>query len=279
MASLQERLARARDLLVRAGIDPAEAALDADLLARDVLGWDRAALLTRQRDPVPSGLDPEFDGRIARRSRREPVAYIRGHQEFWGLDFEVTPDVLIPRPETEIVVEEAIREAQSMACPAIVDVGTGSGCIAIAIAAALPTATVVATDVSTAALDVARRNATRHGVADRVTFVTGDLLQGIAGPADAIVSNPPYVPRGDVLPPEVARYEPPTALYAGDDGLSVVRRLLTSAAGVLATRGVVIVEFGFGQEADVRALARAGGWTIDIRHDLQSIPRVALLRR
>jgi release factor glutamine methyltransferase len=279
MASLQERLARARDVLVQAGIDPAEAALDADLLARDALGWDRATLLTRRHDPAPARFDTAFDARIARRSRREPVAYIVGRQEFWGLDIEVTPDVLIPRPETEIVVEEAIREASALASPTIVDVGTGSGCIAIALAASLPGAAIIATDVSASALDVARRNAARHGVEERIRFVTGDLLQEIGRLADVIVSNPPYVRRGDRLPPEVVRYEPALALYAGDDGLDVLRRLLTSAPRALASRGVVIVEFGFGQEAALRALAQGGGWTIEVRNDLQSIPRVAVLRR
>jgi release factor glutamine methyltransferase len=280
MATLDERLRAARLTFIDAGIEPPEATLDAELLARELLGWDRAALLTRRRDPVPDGFDREFDARVGRRAGREPVAYILGHQAFWDLDFEVTSDVLIPRPETEILVEAAIHEFGGRdRRGAIVDVGTGSGCIAVALALELPQAHITAIDVSRPALDVARRNAARHGAADRITFVNADLLEGAGRPVDLIVSNPPYVSRTDALPPEVGRHEPAVALYADDEGREVLRRLMAAAPAHLASGGALIVEFGFGQESAMRTMAAAEGWEIEIRPDLQSIPRVAVLRR
>jgi release factor glutamine methyltransferase len=282
MASLQECLAAARQALVSAGVEAAEAALDAELLARDVLGWDRAALLTRRNEPVPPDFDRNYEARLARRARREPVAYILGHQEFWGLDFEITRDVLIPRPETELIVEEALRSSSERGPHRhIIDVGTGSGCLAVTLAVEFPSAEVVATDLSAPALEIARRNAARHGVAGRLTFLNADLFDGVDVTADLIVSNPPYVAATDRagLPPEVGEYEPAAALIGGDDGLSVIRRLVASAPRRLARNGSLIVEFGFGQDAQVRAIAEALGWSVDVRNDLQSIPRVAVLRR
>jgi release factor glutamine methyltransferase len=283
MASVHERLVQARQIFMRAGIDADEAALDAEVLARHVLGWDRAALVARWRETAPESFDEHFQPLITRRASREPVAYIIGHREFWDLDFEVTPDVLIPRPETELIVEEALRHAREMCPPReIVDVGTGSGCIAIALAHELPSARVTGTDISIAALDVARRNAERHGVARRISLVNADLLDDVT-PADLIVSNPPYVPAGDAasLQPEVGQYEPAAALFGGPgDGLELVRRLLASAGAHLADEGRLMIEFGFGQEAPLREAARHAGWkVVRICNDLQAIPRVAVLRR
>ncbi len=270
-------------MLVDAGVDPGEAAIDAEVLARHVLGWDRAGLLIHFREPAPPGLDPFFPQLVARRIAREPVAYIVGQREFWGRAFEVTPAVLVPRPETEIIVEEVLDEARSGAgVGSIVDVGTGSGCLAVTLALECPDSRVWATDVSLDALAVAKRNARRHGVEERVAFVRCDVLEGIDARADVIVSNPPYIPSGDAsrLQPEVVQYEPPAALFAGADGLAVIRRLLAAAAGRLAPDGRLVVEFGFEQEADVRELARAAGWRVArIRPDLQGIPRTAVLRR
>jgi release factor glutamine methyltransferase len=283
MTPLHERLADARDRLVRAGISPEDAALDAEVLARHVLECDRATLLTRARDPLPSAFVRLYDELVQRRIAREPIAYIVGHREFWGLEFEVTPDVLIPRPETELVIEEAL-----LAFPhrplvhSVIDVGTGSGCLAVILAIEYASARVIGIDASPLALDVARRNAAEHNVSERISFVQGDLLQGVADPADLIVSNPPYVPDSDAsnLQPEVARYEPRTALFAGPEGLTVIRRLLAEAPPHLAPEGRLIVEFGFGQESGVRDAARQTGWTTErIRRDLQGIPRVAVLRR
>lgn len=283
MASLYERLAEARETLIRAGISTDEAALDAEVLARHVLDCDRATLLTRARDPLPSAFDRLYRELIARRIAREPIAHIVGHREFWGLEFEVTPAVLIPRPETELLVEEALSALPHRdGVRRIIDVGTGSGCLAVTLAVEFPAAAVVGTDMSAAALAVAGRNAERHNAAGRITFLETDLLLDVAGPADLIVSNPPYVPAGDAaaLAPEVARYEPPSALYAGHDGLDVIRRLLADARRPLAPDGWLIVEFGFGQGSAIRGAAADAGWTVvRIRSDLQSIPRVAVLRR
>jgi release factor glutamine methyltransferase len=283
MSPLHERLTEARQTLIRAGIRADEAALDAEVLARHVLECDRATLLTRARDPIPSAFDRLYQTLVARRAAREPLAYIVGHREFWGLEFEVSPAVLIPRPETELIVEEAlsvmpIREAARR----IIDVGTGSGCLAVALAVEFPPATVVAIDLSDEALAVAARNAERHNLIGRIDFVRADLLQGVTGPADLIVSNPPYVPDRDarIGQPEVARYEPPSALYGGKDGLDLIRRLLADARPILAAGGWFIMEFGFGQEPGVEEAAHELGWTIErMRGDLQGIPRVAVLRR
>jgi release factor glutamine methyltransferase len=280
---LHERLAEARGTLMRAGIDADEAALDAEVLARQVLDCDRATLLTRARDPLPSAFNRLFDALVARRANREPIAYIVGHREFWGLEFEVTPAVLIPRPETELIVEEALAcLPRRDAVRQIADVGTGSGCLAVTLAIEFPAARVTATDVSPEALEIAYRNADRHNVTARVALIQTDLLQDVDGPSELIVSNPPYVPTGDepTLQPEVGRYEPATALFGGSDGLAVIRELFASAPDRLAPAGSLIVEFGFGQEAAVREAAERTGWTVArVRNDLQAIPRVAVLRR
>ena len=283
MPPLHERLAEARDRFVRAGIPREEATLDAELLARHVLGCDRATFVTRARDPLPSAFDRLYEAVVERRVNREPMAYILGHREFWGLEFEVTPDVLIPRPETELIVEEALALMPARdAVRRIVDVGTGSGCLAIVLAIEFSSAQVTATDVSQAALAVAHRNCHRHHVTDRVSLVAGHLLDGLENSADVIVSNPPYVPATEAanLQPEVADYEPAAALYAGVDGLGVIRQLLADAPPHLNDDGRLFVEFGLGQEAGIREEARQNGWTVErIRRDLQSIPRVAVLRR
>ncbi|MBM3819015.1 MAG: HemK family protein methyltransferase, partial [Acidimicrobiia bacterium] len=164
--SLFEKLREARSRLTAAGIPEADASTDVDLYARVILGWDRARLLTEHRDAPPAALEPRFSEWIARRERREPTAYIVGMREFWGLEFLVTPAVLIPRPETEVIVEEALKVAGQR--PRIADIGTGSGCIAVSVAHEITDARVVASDVSAEALEIARLNARRHGVADRV---------------------------------------------------------------------------------------------------------------
>src|SRR5688572_9440258 len=226
--SLTGRIAAARQALVEARFRPEDAAVDAEVLAREVLGWDRARLLAHGREPAPPGFAARYQQAIDRRVRREPVAMITGHREFWGLDFSVTPATLVPRPETEMIVEEALRFVPVDRDVTILDVGTGTGCLAIALAHERPRARVVATDISHAALLVAADNARRHGVANRVHFVCADLVAGLAVHADLIVSNPPYVPdqSAAVLPADVVRYEPSMALFGGRDGLSVMRRLL-----------------------------------------------------
>jgi release factor glutamine methyltransferase len=209
-----------------------------------------------------------------------------GSKEFWGLDFEVSTDVLIPRPETEFLVEEALACSRASASaasgrPFIVDVGTGSGCVAVALAHEIPAARILATDISAAALVVARRNATRHGVANRIHFVLTDFLAGVGRAADLIVSNPPYVPRSHAagLSPEVRDFEPHVALFGGADGLEKQRLLLEQASTCLAPAGYLLVEFGDGQEEALRAVIAL--WPsfriLRIRSDLLGIPRTMVL--
>jgi release factor glutamine methyltransferase len=249
-------------------------------------------LLASLVEPAPPGFREAYAPLVERRRRREPAAYIIGSREFWGLNFEVRPGVLVPRPETEIVIEEAIdrfahRAAASVAAshkpPLVVaDVGTGSGCLAIALALELRGATLVATDTSVTALETARRNATAHEVGDRIQFLETDLLSDVDAALDLIVSNPPYVSAADMarLPPEVRDYEPPDALLGGDDGLDVIRHLLLQSESRLRPDGLLIFEFGFGQETAVTGAvaARPAFQIATIRRDLQGIPRTAVLR-
>jgi release factor glutamine methyltransferase len=282
--TLHAHLARARKRLEASGIDALEAAVDAEWLARTVLGWDRARLLSSYPDQAPDRFAASYDALVARRERREPAAYIVGRREFWQREFEVGPGVLVPRPETEFIVEEAVAHlTPGSRAWRIADVGTGSGCLAVTLALEFPHARVVATDVSEAAICVARRNAARHGVADRVAFVLTDILAGVDARFDLIVSNPPYVPLPEWpgLPPEVREYEPREALLAGADGLDAIHALLLQAGSRVGQGGRVIFEFGFGQDAGVRAAiaARPAFRLTAIREDLQRIPRTAILER
>jgi release factor glutamine methyltransferase len=274
--TLGDRVARAREAIAAAGIRPEDAALDAEVLARKVLGCDRAGFVVRLRDEEPDAFAAAYEALVDRRCRREPVAYILGEREFWGLPFEVTPAVLIPRPETELIVEEALALFPGGQAPCtIVDAGTGSGCLAVALALEFSGARVIATDISEAALAVARRNATRNG-AGRIDFRAGNLLEPVAELADLIVSNPPYVASGDApgLVPEVREHEPHVALFAGSDGLSLFERLFPSAATRIRPGGRLIVEVGYDQDDRVTALAARDGWTLShVRQDLQAITR------
>lgn len=280
--TLQETLAAARQRLVAAGIAAHEAAVDVDLYARTILGWDRAGLLSEQRAEAPAALEPRFSEWVTRREQREPSAYIVGIREFWGLEFEVSPAVLIPRPESEFIVEEALARLNGNSAPRVADVGTGSGCIGISIAHSVPGARVIATDISSEALHVARRNASRNGVADRVHFVEMSYMDGLDGPFDVITSNPPYVKEQDrqFTSRAVVRYEPHLALFGGDDGLAGVRAVVDAARFRLADGGWLIFEFGLGQDDEILELVagypeyRVAG----IRNDLQGIPRTALVQ-
>ena len=279
--TLHQRIGAARRQLEAAGIAAGAAGLDAEVLARHVLGWDRAQLLSHNRDAAPAGFDERYQPLVDRRSRREPVALITGSREFWSRDFAVTPDTLVPRPDTELIVEEALRILPDRAST-VIDVGTGSGCLAVTLAAERPHAMVVATDISREALLVARANARRHQVGDRVHFVRTDLGSGLRMQADLIVSNPPYVPYRDAgsLPIDVSDYEPAMALFGGPDGLTVIERLLATLTPLLAPHAAFIVEFGYGQEDQVRAAAEREGWqVVRVRHDLQEIARTAVLER
>jgi release factor glutamine methyltransferase len=279
--TLHQHIAAARRQLEAAGINPDAAALDAEVLARHVLGWDRAQLLSRNRDAAPAAFSERYQPLVDRRARREPVALITGSREFWGRDFVVTPDTLVPRPETEFIVEEALRRLPERPST-VIDVGTGTGCLAVTLAAERPQDVVVATDISHQALLVARRNAERHHVDERLTLIRTDLVSGLQMKADLVVSNPPYVPDIDVtrLPADVGRYEPATALFGGPDGLSVIERLLATLTPLLAPQAAFIVEFGYGQEDHVCAAAAQAGWqVVAVKSDLQGIPRTAVLER
>ena len=315
--TLHETLAGARARLVAADISQAQASVDVDLYARTILGCDRATLLSDLQGAVPERLEPILSEWIARRARREPSAYIVGVREFWGLDFAVTPAVLIPRPETEFIVEEALLLLRSGDLPPsratrsgeprrsldadgevsgypalrgdltsgpvrVADIGTGSGCVAVAVAFNTPGCRLIASDVSEEALAVARANAARHGVADRIEFVVTSYLDGIDGTFEVITANPPYVKDGDkpALSRD-ARHEPEVALFGGAEGLRDIAGVLDTAAERLTPGGWLVMEFGYGQEESVGALVgvRSALRLDHVRADLQGIPRTAIIQR
>ena len=253
---------------------------DAESLLLHVLGKNSAWLMAHADDETLSDEDEaRYTALIERRFRGEPMQYITGECEFYGLPFRVTRDVLIPRPETEHLVEKVLENASRLQQPRIVDVGTGSGAIAVALAHKLPRATVTAIDLSLPALEVARFNAQRLGFADRIRLLHGDLLEPVAEEQfEIIVSNPPYVPNTDraLISVEVREHEPAVALFGGEDGLAIFRRLIPSAYAALVQGGFLIFEFGFSQMSDVESLLKSAGFqNIEITHDLQGIPRVA----
>jgi len=261
---------------------------DAEALLLDLLRghWrmtNRAWLIAHGDEVVPHDAGVTFGAWIRRRFDGEPMQYICGETEFYRMPFHVNRDVLIPRPETELLVEKAVQLAPVFRRPRMVDVGTGSGAIAIALAHEWPDAVVTAIDISAAALEVAGRNAARTGFADRIRFLEGDLLEPVAGERfDIVISNPPYVPERDrdSLSVEVRDYEPAQALFAGVDGLEVYRRLFPAAFAALAPGGFVALEIGFGQRTAVgELLAQARFEDIEFVKDLQGIARVAVARR
>jgi release factor glutamine methyltransferase len=257
--------------------------LDAESLLMHVLGRDRAYLYAYPELELSCREVSDYSALIERRASGEPLQYITGHQEFWGLTLQVTPAVLIPRPETEHAVEAALELLHTIESPRVVDVGTGSGCIALALALELPQARIEAVDISAEALEVARRNAEHLGLAARVRFVRGDLLEKhlIAGPLfDMVVSNPPYVgeSEADNLQIEVREHEPHCALFGGNEGLDVYRRLIPQANQVLKAGGWLVMEIGYSQEHGVRELLSSWKEPRTIS-DLQGIPRVLIARR
>lgn len=270
----------------------------AGVLLSHALGVDRAYLLTRSKESVDEALYQEYLRFVERRANGEPLQYITGHQEFYGRDFIVTPDVLIPRPETESLVERVINLAQdedagrllqkeSNHGPLIVDVGTGSGCIAITLAAEIANARLLAIDVSGAAIDIARKNAERIGVAERVEFIESDLLapltgRNLEGAIDFIASNPPYVEaaRTELVQREVREWEPHVALFGGADGLDFYRRLTAEAPAYLKYGGYLVVEIGYSQLNGVRQMIEATTLElVDVTSDLQGIPRTVTSRK
>lgn len=262
---------QATQQLQQAGVDTPR--LDAELMLADLLKVNRAYLFAHPEEEVPETLLPLWFQRLQRRLQREPLAYILGRAEFYGLEFAVTPDVLVPRPETELLVETVLRKQPRT----VVDVGTGSGCIAVALAVHLPQVEVWATDISELALRIALENALRHQVAQRVHFVQGDLLQPLAGKRfEAIVSNPPYVAHSERmrLQPEVRDWEPPIALFC-EDPLHFHQRLAAEAHFYLQDGGWLVMEVGMGQAQAVADLLQTSGYhTINIYSDLAGVQRV-----
>jgi release factor glutamine methyltransferase len=277
------------------------APLAAELLLMHALGRDRTWVYAHPEHELDAATLERYFSLIAQRASGGPTQHLTGHQEFWGLDFEVTPDVLIPRPETEHVIEVAldrlgvvpgVAEAPGNASFRIADVGTGSGCIAVALAHELPAARIIATDISAAALEVAARNASRHGVSSRVDFIECNLLDAVfhQSPAtshrsplfDAIASNPPYIGRREAatLPREVRDYEPEAALFAGATGTELYAPLIAQAAILLKPGGILVLELGHNSAEHVSRLLSATGWSdVAITNDLAGIKRVASARR
>ena len=277
------------------------AGLAAELLLMHALGRDRAWLYAHPEEDLGAATRERYFSLIAQRASGVPTQHLTGHQEFWGLDFEVTPDVLIPRPETEHIIEVALERLGIKAgndslrrnAPLnVADVGTGSGCIAVALAKELPGAQIVATDISAAALEVARRNVTLHNVSSRIDFAECNLLDVLlhgsratvheARYFDLIVSNPPYIGRneGATLPREVREHEPQVALFAGEMGTEIYAPLIAQAAILLKPNGFLVLELGHNSADHVSSLLRAPEWTdVIITNDLAGIPRVASGRR
>lgn len=281
--TIHARVAAARQRLRDAGVSANEADLSARLLAQHVLGWTTERFLADGGDGEPTDFGRRFDALVARRAAREPLPYIVGHREFWHLDFEVTPAVLIPRHETELIVEAALALVPSITPATIADVCTGCGCVAVAIARERPAARIIATDVSEEALAVAHRNAVRHSVRDRVEIRHGDLLDPIDTICDVIVANPPYVVAGarPALQPEVRDHEPNVALFGGEDGLRLVDRLVCDAPAWIRSDGWLIFEFGLGQDEEIEQMISDSPdlTLIDLKRDLQGIARTAIARR
>jgi release factor glutamine methyltransferase len=253
---------------------------DAELLLLHTLQIPRVTLVAHPYRELAPGQQSLFESNIGRRLRHEPIQYIIGQQEFYGLDFNVTPAVLIPRPETEHLVEAILNLMPADLPLKLADIGTGSGAIAIALAVHLPQASITALDISAEALGVARTNADQHKVAGRIRFLQSDLLSAVdfeAETFDAIVSNPPYIPTSDsaTLHPQVRDHEPALALFAGEIGLDIYRRLIPEAWKALKPGGLLALEIGYGQQVDLSPLL-ASWHEVSFLNDLQQIPRVAL---
>ena len=278
---VNEALAAAAARLRSAGVEHASA--DAELLLRHVLGWDRASVVARGDEPLPDREGLRFNWLVESRAGRQPLQHLTGTQAFWRHDFVVGPDVLIPRPETEILVEQAVRLVASVARPRIADVGTGSGCIAVSLAAERPDALVVASDISRPALRVAASNAARLLATVRLPLVRADLLSAFgAGALDLVVSNPPYVTAAEWsgLAVEVRDHDPRRALVPEEGVEALYTRLFADAARVLRPGGSVAVEVGAGQADMISGLATAASLA-SVRRvtDLAGIPRVVIAAR
>jgi len=291
--SVGQALAEATCLLTRCGVR--QARQEAEILLAHATARPRASFYSHPEQALRAEQESYYRELIERRAKGEPIAYLVGEKEFYSLTFWVSRSVLIPRPETEHVVEAAIEALATMRdeggrtkdsfAPNLCffDVGTGSGAIAVSVLANVPQARAVASDISPAALEVARRNAERHGVADRLALIEGDMFGDFDGEVDVVVCNPPYVGEDerDILSPEVREYEPHEALFAGQEGLAFIWRLVDEAPRHLPSGGWLIFEIGHSQSQAVRNLLASGGqWTeMEIRNDLAGIPRVAIARK
>jgi release factor glutamine methyltransferase len=260
----------------------ATATRDAELLLLHIVQISRANLFAYPERELLSDQQTAYQSLIERRLQHEPIQYITGQQEFYGLNFHVTPAVLIPRPETEHLVEAVLKLLPSNQFLKLADIGTGSGAIAIALAAHLPHAAITALDISLDALAIATTNARENNVADRLRFLQSDLLNAVSQEEkfDAVVSNPPYIPEMDrgSLHPQVRDHEPATALFAGEAGLDIYRRLIPQAHKALKQNGLLALEIGHGQR-DALAELLSGWQSVSFIEDLQQIPRVALARK
>jgi release factor glutamine methyltransferase len=277
--TVEEALRGASSVLGRAGID--EPHREARILMAHALGIDLAGLLRRRPDGVTPDEEARFGRLIARRAARTPAAVLLGHREFWSLDFRVTPDTLIPRPDSELIIESAVTVHPDRGVRRILDLGTGTGCLLLAALKEFAGAWGLGIDRSTAAADVAQENARRLGLAERAAIMVGGWTGAITGQFDLILCNPPYIPAGDIagLMPEVALHEPHLALNGGADGLDPYRLLFPDLHRCLAPGGTALFEFGQGQTAALFDLARQAELTVvEIRADLAGQPRVMILR-
>jgi release factor glutamine methyltransferase len=277
--NIADALRVAAGTLKAAGV--AESAREARSLLSYVLQRDASYLIAHPEANLAANEKLLFESCVRRRAKREPFQYITGRQEFYGLDFIVTPDVLIPRPETEILVEAAIETLAALDSPEIFEIGVGSGCISISILRNVENARGTGVDVSEAALAVAQRNSEMHGVASRLEMKTGDLFEGIDGCFDLISSNPPYVPDAEIatLQPEVRDFEPLTALSGGEFGLDIVERIVSEAPRFLKSGGVLLLEIGFAQSDMVADLFDPSSWhPPTFLSDLQGISRIVKAR-
>ncbi len=282
-----ETINRAANLFSAAGI--ADDLRDAELILSHVIKRDRVWLITRRDDVLDDDDQRAFYDLVMRRARREPLQYIIGNQEFWGNDFMVTPDTLIPRPETELIIEATLELMPDRnGTVRIIDLCTGAGCLAVSLAKELTSAHIIATDTSEKALAVARENTRRHAVGSRIRFLQGDLFEpleelDIREQVDIIVSNPPYVRTGDLpsLQPEVRDYEPAVALIAGPEGTEIHQRIISAASLFLKKHGTLIMEMGMGQaEALTRMVGATGVYDKPgIQKDLAGIERVIVAKK
>jgi release factor glutamine methyltransferase len=280
MVNISSSIGSAAERLDKAGIS--DTRREAASLLRYCKEKDPTFLIAHPEYDLTDAEAARFENAIRRREKREPFQLIVGQQEFYGLDFEVEAGVLIPRPETEILVEKAIDILAGFQQPRIFEAGVGTGCIVVSILHSVTAATAIGVDISQKALDLAARNAGRHGVAERLSLRQADLFDGVSGKFDMIVSNPPYVPSGDAssIQPEVIDFDPPEALFGGDDGLDVIRRIGAEAPRLLVPEGYLLIEFGYGQAEGVKEVWKGRDWKkFEIFEDLQGIPRTLIAQR